>query len=154
MSSAPKLLANQKTRRTKEVQEKLKGIENKMHELEELQEEPPEYLDERGKEEYRRITRLLTQLPIASLDLTLVAAYCETYSNYVEATINLHKDGLVVETERGTKLSSYYTVQRDSADRLLAQSNKLGLNMDSRLKILSPKSQPKEKDAFADFMND
>jgi P27 family predicted phage terminase small subunit len=149
-----KPLDQQKTRRTKEVQEELKATEEKLQQLTPLQKTPPAYLDATAKKEYKRITKLLEELPIADLDLSLVVAYCQTYSNYIQATKKLNNQGLVVETERGTKLSSYYTAQRDATDRLISLSNKLGLNIDSRMKILTPKNEPTTKDPFEEFMKD
>ena len=154
MPRPKKPLDQQKTRRTTEVQEELKATEEQLQQLKPLQKTPPAYLDATAKKEYKRITTLLEELPIADLDLSLVVAYCQTYSNYVKATKHLNKHGLVTETERGTKLSSYYTAQRDSTDRLISLSNKLGLNLDSRMKIVTPKKETKEKDEFGDMLND
>lgn len=154
MPRPKKPLDQQKTRRTTEVQEELKATEEQLQQLKPLQKTPPAYLDATAKKEYKRITTLLEELPIADLDLSLVVAYCQTYSNYVQATKHLNKHGLVTETERGTKLSSYYTAQRDSTDRLISLSNKLGLNLDSRMKIVTPKKETKEKDEFGDMLND
>ena len=154
MPRPKKPLDQQKTRRTTQVQEELKATEEQLQQLKPLQKTPPAYLDATAKKEYKRITTLLEELPIADLDLSLVVAYCQTYSNYVQATKHLNKHGLVTETERGTKLSSYYTAQRDATDRLLSLSNKLGLNIDSRMKIVTPKKETKEKDEFGDMLND
>lgn len=153
MARPRKTLAQQQSRRTTEVQEELKSTEEKLNELTPLQNEPPEHLDDLAKEEYYRITELLVELPIASLDLSLVSTYCQTYSNYIKATEEIKTHGLVVETERGTKLSSYYTVQRDCTDRLISLSNKLGLSIDSRMKIMTPKNEVKEDDPFGDMLN-
>lgn len=153
MARPRKTLAQQQSRRTTEVQEELKATEEKLNELTPLQNEPPEHLDDLAKEEYYRITELLVELPIASLDLSLVSTYCQTYSNYIKATEQIKTHGLVVETERGTKLSSYYTVQRDCTDRLISLSNKLGLSIDSRMRIMTPKNDVKEDDPFGDMLN-
>ena len=154
MPRPKKPLDQQKSRRTKEVQEELKATEEQLQQLKPLQKTPPAYLDATAKKEYKRITTLLEELPIADLDLSLVVAYCQTYSNWVQATKHINKHGLVTETERGTKLSSEYTVQRDATDRLISLSNKLGLNLDSRMKIVTPKKETKEKDEFGDMLND
>lgn len=154
MPRPKKPLAQQKTRRTTEVQEELKATEEQLKQLKPLQKTPPAYLDATAKKEYKRITTLLAELPIADLDLSLVVAYCQTYSNYIQATKYINKHGLVTETERGTKLSSYYTVQRDSTDRLISLSNKLALNLDSRMKVITPKKDDKAKDPFEEFLKD
>lgn len=154
MARPKKLLEQQKTRRTSEVQEELKDAEEQLHQLTPLQKTPPEYLDSTAKKEYKRITKLLQELPIADLDLSLVVAYCQTYSNYIYATQRINEEGMVIETERGTKLSSYYTAQRDSTDRLISLSNKLGLNIDARMKVITPKKEDKTKDEFGEMLND
>ncbi|WP_204205876.1 phage terminase small subunit P27 family [Mammaliicoccus sciuri] len=152
MARPRKTLDNQKGNLTVDKQEELKATEQALKELTPLQKTPPSYLDTTAKKEYKRITKLLEELPIADLDLSLVVAYCQTYSNYIQATKELNKAGLITETERGTKLSSYYTVQRDSTDRLISLSNKLGLNLDSRMKVMTPKKEAKDTDPMSDFL--
>lgn len=84
--------------------------------------------------------------------MALLAMYCQTYSNYISPTKELDNE-MVIETERGTKLSSYYTVQRDSVNTMNSIAPKLGLTVESRLKILSPDTKKEKKDEFEDLMN-
>ncbi|WP_204236174.1 phage terminase small subunit P27 family [Mammaliicoccus sciuri] len=151
MARPKKLLDQQKTRRTKEVQEKLKATEEALKELTPLQKTPPNFLDKVAKAEYKRIYPLLEELPIASLDLALVVMYCQTYSNYVEASKQLVREK-VVETERGSKLSPYYTIQRDSITAMNQIAPKLGLSLDSRMKVVTPKKEVKDIDPMSDFL--
>lgn len=141
-----KLLHNQKGHLTTAQQESMKQTEAKEEQLQSLQQTPPDYLDELAKEEWNRIYPLLQELKVKNLDLALVCTYCTHYSNYVQATQHLNVHGMYEKTERGSKLSIYYTIQRDASDRLLSVSNKLGLNIDSRLKILSSQVEEKEDD--------
>lgn len=149
-----KLLSQQKSRRTKEVQEEKQATEEAMNELTPLTDEAPEWLDNDAKKEWGRILPLIKELPVKDLDKGLLATYCQTYSNYKNATIQLEKEGMVVETERGTKLSSYYTVQRDSVNTMNSICPKLGLTVESRLKILAPNNDKEKTDPFEDLMND
>ena len=151
MARPKKLLDQQKTRRTKEVQEELKATEEALKELTPLQKTPPNFLDKVAKAEYKRIYPLLEELPIASLDLALVVMYCQTYSNYIEASKQLAREK-VVETERGSKLSPYYTIQRDSITAMNQIAPKLGLSLDSRMKVVTPKKEDKEKDPMESFL--
>lgn len=151
MARPKKLLEQQKTRRTKEVQEELKATEEALKELTPLQKTPPNFLDKVAKAEYKRIYPLLEELPIASLDLALIVMYCQTYSNYIEASKQLAREK-VVETERGSKLSPYYTIQRDSITAMNQIAPKLGLSLDSRMKVVTPKKEDKEKDPMSDFL--
>lgn len=151
MARPKKLLDQQKTRRTKEVQEELKATEEALKELTPLQKTPPNFLDKVAKAEYKRIYPLLEELPIASLDLALVVMYCQTYSNYIEASKQLAREK-VVETERGSKLSPYYTIQRDSITAMNQIAPKLGLSLDSRMKVVTPKKEVKDIDPMSDFL--
>lgn len=151
MARPKKLLDQQKTRRTKEVQEELKATEEALKELTPLQKTPPNFLDKVAKAEYKRIYPLLEELPIASLDLALVVMYCQTYSNYVEASKQLVREK-VVETERGSKLSPYYTIQRDSITAMNQIAPKLGLSLDSRMKVMTPKKEVKDIDPMESFL--
>ncbi|MEB6233831.1 phage terminase small subunit P27 family [Mammaliicoccus sciuri] len=151
MARPRKTLDQQKTRRTKEVQEELKATEEALKELTPLQKTPPNFLDKVAKAEYKRIYPLLEELPIASLDLALVVMYCQTYSNYIEASKQLVREK-VVETERGSKLSPYYTIQRDSITAMNQIAPKLGLSLDSRMKVVTPKKEVKDIDPMSDFL--
>ena len=127
-----KMLSQQKTRRTKEVQEELKGAEEAMGKLKPITKTAPDWLDDYAVEEWDRIMPLVEDLKVKELDRGLLATYCQTYSNYKNATLKLKEQGLVIETERGTKLSSYYTVQRDSVNTMNSICPKLGLTVESR----------------------
>lgn len=151
MARPRKTLDQQKTRRTKEVQEELKATEEALKELTPLQKTPPNFLDKVAKAEYKRIYPLLEELPIASLDLALIVMYCQTYSNYIEASKQLAREK-VVETERGSKLSPYYTIQRDSITAMNQIAPKLGLSLDSRMKVVTPKKEVKDIDPMSDFL--
>ena len=149
-----KMLSQQKTRRTKEVQEELKGAEEAMGKLKPITKTAPDWLDDYAVEEWDRIMPLVEDLKIKELDRVLLATYCQTYSNYKNATLKLKEQGLVIETERGTKLSSYYTVQRDSVNTMNSICPKLGLTVESRLKILAPSNDKEKSDPFEELMDD
>ncbi|MHD0449155.1 phage terminase small subunit P27 family [Staphylococcus cohnii] len=146
-----KLLSQQKSRRTKEVQEEKQETEEAMGELIPLSDRPPDWLDKGAVEEWHRILPLIRELPVKDLDKGLLATYCQTYSNYKNATLKLQEEGMVVETERGTKLSSHYTVQRDSVNTMNSICPKLGLTVESRLKILEPKQEVKNDKSIFDI---
>lgn len=151
--SQRKLLSQQKAYRTKDVQEQKKATEEVMNGLTPLSKEPPDFLDDDAIQEWYRVLPLINELPIKDLDKGLLATYCQTYSNYKNATLKLQEEGMVVVTERGSKLSPNYTIQRDSVNTMNAICPKLGLTVESRLKIMEPK--PKQQyDPFSAFFED
>lgn len=151
--SQRKLLSQQKAYRTKDVQEQKKSTEEVMNGLTPLSKEPPDFLDDDAIQEWYRVLPLINELPIKDLDKGLLATYCQTYSNYKNATLKIQEEGMVVVTERGSKLSPNYTIQRDSVNTMNAICPKLGLTVESRLKIMEPK--PKQQyDPFSAFFED
>lgn len=147
-----KLLSQQNSRRTTEVQENKRVVEEKLGQLTPLQKKAPSWLDDLAKKEWNRILPLVTELKVVALDMALLAMYCQTYSNYVKATKKLERE-MVIETERGTKLSSYYTVQRDSLTAMNSIAPKLGLTVEARLKILEPVEEANVTDPFEGKLN-
>src|SRR5699024_11908222 len=83
------MLSQQKTRRTKEVQEELKGAEEAMGKLKPITKTAPDWLDDYAVEEWDRIMPLVEDLKVKELDRGLLATYCQTYSNYKNATLKL-----------------------------------------------------------------
>lgn len=146
MAKTPKLLSQTKKNYTKEEIEKKEQAEMSMNELETIQVTPPSWLSKQAKAEYRRIIPLLQQLPIASLDLAMVSSYCQAYADYQEATKELTKNDSVEYTERGSKVSPWHTIKRDSFNIMNSIAPKLGLTIDGRLKIFTPKNNKKKDD--------
>ncbi|MGW5358262.1 phage terminase small subunit P27 family [Staphylococcus xylosus] len=138
-----KLLSQQKSRLTKEMQDKKKATEEMLEKLTPLAPNPPEWLDNTATKEWNRIYPLLQELPIASLDLMLVSTYCQAYSDYINATKRMNNSDAIIETERGTKLNQNHTIKRDALSQLNSIAPKLGLTVESRLKILEPKQDIK-----------
>ncbi|MDW3911060.1 phage terminase small subunit P27 family [Staphylococcus saprophyticus] len=138
-----KLLSQQKSRLTKEAQDKKRDTEEAMGQLTSLAPEPPEWLDDTATDEWHRIYPLLEELPVASLDLMLVSTYCQAYSDYINATKRMNNSDVIIETERGTKLNQNHTIKRDALSQLNSIAPKLGLTVESRLKILEPKQDTK-----------
>lgn len=154
MARPSKPLAQQKTRRTTAVQEELKAAEKKLHQLEPLQETPPSYLTKEAKAEYKKLYPLIQELPVANLDLSLLSVYVQAYADYQQATEALSKDEVVTFTERGSKVSPWHRVKMDSYSTMNSIAPKLGLTIDSRMKILTPKQESKEKDEFGEMLDE
>ncbi|AQL56424.1 phage terminase small subunit P27 family [Abyssicoccus albus] len=140
--------ANHITKEEKELREK---AEKKMHDLTPIQTSPPKWMDDLAKREYRRIVPLLKELPIASLDLSLVVSYCVAYSDLIQATENLKEEPAVIETTSGTKLNQNHIIKREAFKVINSVTPKLGMTIDSRLKIFTPKEENKEVDMFDEF---
>lgn len=148
-----KLLEDSKRNLTVLEREEKELAEKRMNELERLTKTPPEWLDDTAKKEYKRIVPLLLQIPIASLDLALVSAYCQAYSDYMNATIRMNEGEPIIETPNGTKLNQNHALKRDALAQLTSIAPKIGLTIDSRMKIFSSKEPNNKKDPMGDMIN-
>lgn len=153
MGKTRKTLSQSKGNLTVLQQEEKKRAEAAANNLEKLDSEPPFWLDDTAKDEYRRIYPLLQELPIASLDLALVSAYCQAFSDYVNATMRMNQGEPIVETQNGTKLNQNHAIKRDALSQLNSIAPKIGLSIDSRLKIFTPKENKKNDDPFEVMLN-
>ncbi|WP_337227974.1 phage terminase small subunit P27 family [Staphylococcus succinus] len=146
MGRNTKTLAESTGNLTIEQQEAKKLTEKAMHDLQDLDNKAPDWLDATARKEYDRIVPLLKELPIASLDLALVSAYCQAYSDYQRASVELASGETVTFTERGSKVNPWHRVKVDSFNIINSIAPKLGLTIDSRMKIFTPQSKTKEPD--------
>ncbi|WP_336832814.1 phage terminase small subunit P27 family [Staphylococcus pseudoxylosus] len=154
MAKTSKLLSQTNKHYSKKEKALKKEAEEALNNLQKIDEKPPGWLDAIARNEYVRIIPLLKELPIASLDLALVSSYCQAYSDYQRATVALTKGEVVTFTERGSKVNPWHTVKRDSFNIMNSIAPKLGMTIDFRLKIFTPKeNDTKSDDPFTEFFN-
>ncbi|MEP9852118.1 phage terminase small subunit P27 family [Staphylococcus aureus] len=152
MGRNTKMLDESKGNLTVEQQESKKAAEKALNDLQDLENKPPEWLDATAKEEYNRIYPLLQELPVKSIDLALVSAYCQAYSDHQRASVELRSGETVTFTERGSKVNPWHRVKIDSFNVMNSIAPKLGMSIDSRMKIFTPKSaNDKSKDPMDEF---
>lgn len=153
MARPRKLTENRKGNYTKADIEQRKATEKNMSDLTEIALTPPTWMDTEAKKEYKRIVPLLQELPIAALDYGMVISYCISYSDLVRASKALKKEEDIIETAHGTKLNQNHVIRRNAMDKINSIAPKLGMTVDSRLKIFVPKQEEKE-DPFKELMAD
>ncbi|PTK63361.1 phage terminase small subunit P27 family [Staphylococcus haemolyticus] len=154
MGRPKKSLKQSKGNLTVLQQEEKKHAEELTSGLTKLDPVPPEWLDDTAKKEYLRIYPLLEELPTtASLDLALVSAYCQSFSDYINATKRMNSGEPIIETDRGTKLNQNHAIKRDALSQLNSIAPKIGLSVDARLKIFTPKQDKVTDDPFEVMLN-
>jgi P27 family predicted phage terminase small subunit len=144
---------------TKEELAERRAAEKALEDFKPITLTPPSHLDSVAKKEFRRIIPLLKQLPIADLDLAMVTNYCQMYSACVEFDKEMNKNGRIiisydddgVEYER--KINPAFNARLKASAELRSTCSQLGMTIDSRLKIVVPKTEEKY-DPFAELMND
>lgn len=101
-------------------------------------EAPPAWLDERGREEYKRVVcEAAKHNFLDNLDAACLGAYAAAYSQFVEATEHLQREGM----DDNGKPSPWLTVQDRAAAAILKTGSKLGLFAADRLRLVRPKEK-------------
>ena len=61
---------------------------------------PPTWLDKVAKKEFKRIAALLSEVEIMTeADISMLAAYCNAYSQYISITKIIEEDGIMIHKE-------------------------------------------------------
>ncbi len=106
--------------------------------------EPPAHMDRRAKLEWRRVAPALHGMGLLTgVDTTALAAYCQSYSDYVKAQLVLNRDGSTYETEtqKGEKvlrLRPEHTVVQDQLRNIKNFCTEFGMTPSSRARLILP----------------
>ncbi|MEC0497375.1 phage terminase small subunit P27 family, partial [Bacillus glycinifermentans] len=61
---------------------------------------PPSWLDKVAKKEFKRVAALLSEVEIITeADISMLAAYCNAYSQYISISKIIEEDGIMIHTE-------------------------------------------------------
>ena len=115
----------------------------------------PDYLDERAREEWDRISVVLTEMGLlSSADMAALAAYCTAYSRWVAAEKQVSKFGTIVKSpEKGFPLKSpYLTVADQAMESMRKFLVEFGLTPSSRSRLRLPGTS-KVEDEFQAFID-
>ncbi|MBC2067016.1 phage terminase small subunit P27 family [Listeria booriae] len=170
----PVISTSVKGHRTKAEMKKKQEMEQNLSTFSPLKSKPPDWLNDDGKKEYKRISKLLRELPVAELDSTMIAMYANNYSRYIEANESLNKygifsveeseemrveqDGVVTVIERvvSRRKNPAYAIMIETGKEIRAMASSLGMTIDSRMRLNIPKTEEKKTlfDAFNDDDDD
>ena len=116
--------------------------------------------DEIAVEEFLRIVEELKKVNlVTNVDSTMLGIYADCYSKYVESTMAMANQPLVVEyTNKGGETNSvpnpYIKIQNQDSQMLMKISEKYGLDPSSRSKIahLQPSDKEEKVDPLMELM--
>lgn len=119
-------------------------VKEKLEDNKKIQLTPPRYLNTKAKAEYRRIIPLLEELPIASLDKTMVESYCQLYATARELQEDIKKNGDIIEVyyangelkERKPNPSIHEHLKVVREIRFIC--SELGMTINSRMRLAEP----------------
>jgi P27 family predicted phage terminase small subunit len=110
----------------------------------------PEWLDDKAKQEWRRIISELKKLElVTNIDVAALAICCDAYSKYVKATSDINKVGLLVSyTNKGgnknVSSNPLINIATKYSEIYKKYCNEFGLTPNSRIKLTVNKEFEKE----------
>lgn len=99
----------------------------------------PKWLDDEAVAEWERIVPELERLGmLATIDRAELAAYCQSWSEYVAATKLVREQGTIVPSKQGTQKNPNCAVQNEAWARFHKTAIMFGLNPSSRSTMVAP----------------
>ena len=114
---------------------------------------PPDWLDPVAKEKWYEVFPELQQAGLLTVvDMSSLAAYCQSWAEMVISTKQLQAEGRTVRTERGyTYPHPAVAMQRSAMAAIAKFSACYGLDPSSRSRFTG--YSPDQEDELADFLN-
>ena len=112
----------------------------------------PRHLDPAAKKEWRRIGKELHALGLLTeIDLVALAAYCATYSRWVDAQLQIQKHGVLIKAQSGFPMQSpYLQISNKAMEEMRKWLVEFGMTPSSRSRV-SVKRE-KEEDPADEFI--
>lgn len=96
----------------------------------------PSFLDELGKEEWRRIVKVLDFETFTEQDLKTLEIYCMSYSRWRRAEDLLLEEGMTFQTDSGyVQVRPEVSIANSSLKNVQSAAKELGLTSASRIKM-------------------
>lgn len=102
---------------------------------------PPDFLDEKAKEEWERVIPGLTKIgTLTTSDAMILAGYCQHFSRWIKAEQDIADHGLTYETytETGNKIirkNPNVEIAKQAAHEMRAFASDLGMTPASRARV-------------------
>ncbi len=111
----------------------------------------PSHLDKRGKQEWRRMAKELHPLGLlTNIDLTALAAYCASFSIWIDAQKQIQKHGVLIKAQSGFPMQSpYLAISNRAMTEMRKWMVEFGLTPSSRTRVVVTKV--KKVDPLKDF---
>ncbi|HFU4060503.1 TPA: phage terminase small subunit P27 family [Streptococcus suis] len=153
MGRKMKVVSNNKKHLTKAEKDKRKEVEELASDgLPMLSNSPPSYFNDIAKAEYRRVIKGLRMLPVRNLDRAVLESYCTWYAVYKEVSKKIDELGLVIYDEDKGWISNPLILTLEKATtNIRMTASQLGLTVDSRMKMFTPKKEEKKESLFDKF---
>ena len=107
----------------------------------------PKHLDHGARKEWRRAGKVLQSAGLMTdLDMAVFAGYCQFYSEWAAATVEVQVKGLVYKKPDGSPgLNPHLRIGREAYDRMMKAAVLIGGSPASRVGLKVEKQKPKSK---------
>lgn len=113
----------------------------------------PDFLDDVGKTEFERVVRETAKVDILdNLDLSILAIYCNSYSQYIQISKQIMETGPDERFIKEKRVSPLINAQDKIINQIMRCSTKLGLATTDRLKLIVPSDDDKKENKFIKYM--
>ncbi|MEH7103393.1 phage terminase small subunit P27 family [Bacillus velezensis] len=121
----------------------------------------PPWLNKIAKKEFKRVAALLSEVEIITeADISMLAAYCNAYSQYVSISEIIEKDGIMVHTEGHDEDGNPIQLigeehpllkrQKNYYDQMKSAANDFGLTPSARAKLAITRTQEEREKTAAE----
>jgi P27 family predicted phage terminase small subunit len=113
----------------------------------------PDFLDGRARKEYFRIGRKLDRIGVLTeVDDLALAGLCLSWAEYLEATEQARKTGMLVKAPSGYPiLNPYVTLANQALKRVKGFLTEFGMTPSSRTRIVAGPADDPEADEWKDL---
>ena len=114
----------------------------------------PSHLSEAARAEWYRVAKELHGLGLLTrIDVTALAAYCETFATWVEALDKCREMGLIVKSPNGFPIQNPYLSVASQAEKRMRQwLGEFGMTPSSRSRVSVPQAE-ETVDEYEAFLN-
>jgi len=97
----------------------------------------PRYLDTAAKKEWRRISKEMHRLGLlTNIDITALAAYCQCFSTWIDATKKIQKHGVLIKAPSGYPIQSpYLSIANKAQVEMRKWLTEFGMTPSSRSRV-------------------
>lgn len=98
---------------------------------------PPSFLPADAKNEWKRVVHKLAGVGLLTdLDLSALAAYCQSYATWLEAIKRIKELGMIVKSPNGYPMPNpYIKIQRDAQSEMLSWLREFGMTPSARTRV-------------------
>jgi P27 family predicted phage terminase small subunit len=114
--------------------------------------DPPDHLSKKAKAEWERIAPELERYGLLTkIDDSALAAYCDYFAQWAEASAKIKKQGMIIQTGFGPQVNPWLRISNKAVEGMNKILVEFGMTPSSRSRVKAapkPEEKPKGTDYF------